>query len=53
MKNVKVLLRAKASRTPMELDEKTLDGQWSENLKTGLDLFIINDAIFFKIMYIR
>lgn len=33
----------------MELDEKTLDGQWSENLKTGLDLFIINDAIFSKL----
>lgn len=33
----------------MELDENTLDGQWSENLKTGLDLFIINDAIFSKL----
>lgn len=33
----------------MELDEETLDGQWSENLKTGLDLFIINDAIFSKL----
>lgn len=33
----------------MELDEKTLDGHWSENLKTGMDFFIINDAIFSKL----
>lgn len=29
----------------MKLHEKTLDGYWSENIKTGVDFFIINDAI--------
>ena len=33
----------------MELDEDTLDGRWSQNLKTGMDFFIINDAIFSKL----
>ena len=33
----------------MELDEETLDGRWSENIKTGMDFFIINDAIFSKL----
>ena len=33
----------------MELDEDTLDGKWSQNLKTGMDFFIINDAIFSKL----
>ncbi len=33
----------------MELDEKTLDGHWSTNTKTGMDFFIINDAIFSKL----
>ena len=33
----------------MELDEKTLDGHWSTNSKTGMDFFIINDAIFSKL----
>lgn len=33
----------------MELDEKTLDGHWSTNNKTGMDFFIINDAIFSKL----
>ena len=33
----------------MELDEKTLDGKWSQNIKTGMDFFIINDAIFSKL----
>ena len=33
----------------MELDEKTLDGKWSTNIKTGMDFFIINDAIFSKL----
>ena len=33
----------------MELDEETLDGRWSENSKTGMDFFIINDAIISKL----
>lgn len=33
----------------MELDESTLDGHWSENIKTGVEFFIINDAIFSKL----
>ena len=33
----------------MELDDETLDGHWSTNSKTGMDFFIINDAIFSKL----
>jgi len=33
----------------MELDEQTLDGHWSTNNNTGMDFFIINDAIFSKL----
>ena len=33
----------------MELDEETLNGHWSENIKTGYEFFIINDAIFSKL----
>ena len=33
----------------MELDEETLDGYWSTNVKNGMDFFIINDAIFSKL----
>ena len=33
----------------MELDEATLDGRWSTNNNTGMDFFIINDAIFSKL----
>ena len=33
----------------MELDEDSLDGHWSTNNKTGMDFFIINDAIFSKL----
>ena len=33
----------------MELDEKTLEGHWATNQKTGIDFFIINDAIFSKL----
>lgn len=33
----------------MELDEESLDGKWARNNKTGLDFFIINDAIFSKL----
>ena len=33
----------------MELDEKTLEGHWAENSKSGMEFFIINDAIFSKL----
>lgn len=33
----------------MELDESSLDGHWANDNKTGLDFFIINDAIFSKL----
>ena len=33
----------------MELDEQNLNGHWSENIKTGYEFFIINDAIFSKL----
>lgn len=33
----------------MELDKDTLDGYWSENVNTKMELFIINDAIFSKL----
>ena len=33
----------------MELDEESLEGHWSTNNKTGMDFFIINDAIFSKL----
>lgn len=33
----------------MELDEKTLKGHWSTNRNTGVEFFIINDAIFSKL----
>lgn len=33
----------------MELDEETLDGHWARNNKTGIEFFIINDAIFTKL----
>ena len=33
----------------MELDEKTLNGKWSEDSKSGMSFFIINDAVFSKL----
>lgn len=33
----------------MELDEKSLQGKWSQNSNTGMEFFIINDAIFSKL----
>lgn len=33
----------------MELDEETLQGHWATNKKSGMDFFIINDAIFSKL----
>lgn len=39
----------KGNNQSMELDEATLDGHWSTNVNTGMDFFIINDAIFSKL----
>ena len=33
----------------MELDEDTLNGHWATNRESGMDFFIINDAIFSKL----
>ena len=33
----------------MELDGDTLDGHWAEDKNSGIDFFIINDAIFSKL----
>ena len=33
----------------MELDEKSLDGHWATNKNSGMDFFIINDAVFSKL----
>lgn len=33
----------------MELDSSTLDGEWATNSKTGIEFFIINDALFSKL----
>lgn len=33
----------------MELDADTLDGEWATNSKTGVEFFIINDAVFSKL----
>ncbi len=33
----------------MELDNDTLDGKWATNINSGLEFFIINDAIFSKL----
>lgn len=33
----------------MELDEGSLNGHWAENLKSGIEFFIINDAVFSKL----
>ena len=39
----------KGNGQSMELDEDTLDGHWSTDSKSGMDFFIINDAIFSKL----
>lgn len=33
----------------MELDEKTLSGHWATNNNSGIEFFIINDAVFSKL----
>lgn len=33
----------------MEIDEKTLQGEWSKNYNSGMEFFIINDGIFSKL----
>ena len=33
----------------MEIDKETLEGKWAKNINTGVEFFIINDAIFSKL----
>lgn len=33
----------------MELDDDTLEGKWSTDVKSGMEFFIVNDAIFSKL----
>ena len=33
----------------MELDDDTLEGEWAQDFKTGIEFFIVNDAIFSKL----
>ncbi len=33
----------------MELDSESVDGHWANDVKTGVDFFIINDALFSKL----
>ena len=40
---------SKGNNQSMELDKDTLDGHWSKDYKKGVELFIINDAIFSKL----
>ena len=39
----------KGNNQSMELDEESLQGHWSTNVNTGMDFFIISDAIFSKL----
>ena len=39
----------KGNNQSMELDEDTIDGHWSTDVNSGMDFFIINDAIFSKL----
>lgn len=39
----------KGNNQSMELEEQTLDGHWSTDVKSGFDFFIINDATFSKL----
>ena len=39
----------KGNNQSMELEEQTLDGYWSTDVKSGFDFFIINDATFSKL----
>lgn len=39
----------KGNNQSMELDEKTLKGEWSKDSNTGLEFFIINEAIISKL----
>ena len=39
----------KGNNQSMELEEQSLDGYWSTDVKSGFDFFIINDATFSKL----
>lgn len=42
-----VLKQGKAQS--MELDDETIDGRWTTNVKNNIEFFIINDAVFTKL----
>ena len=39
----------KGNPQSMELDNETLNGHWSQDVKSGIDFFIINDALISKL----
>ena len=43
------VLEGEGKPQSMELDEKSLQGHWSTNIKEDMEFFIINDAIFSKL----
>lgn len=45
----KQVLQGEGKPHSMELDEKSLKGRWSTNIKEDIEFFIINDAIFSKL----
>ena len=45
----KLAIEGEGRPQSMELDENSVKGQWSENYKTNMEFFIINDAIFSKL----
>ena len=43
------ILKDNGKPQSMELEEKSLEGHWSKNIKEDMEFFIINDAIFSKL----
>ena len=48
-KEAQQVLQDEGKPHSMELDEKSLQGQWSKNIKKDMDFFIINDAVISKL----
>ena len=45
----KLAVQGNGKPQSMEFDKDTLNGYWSQNVNTKMDLFIVNDAIFSKL----
>ena len=43
------VIQSEGKPQSMELDEETLNGHWSTNIKNNIEFFIINDAVFSKL----